>query len=73
MDGHELAMRLRADPLHAGLVLIALTGWKANDEPPRPPGSVANGFDHHLMKPPDIDDLTAVLAAIRPRPEPDLA
>jgi CheY-like chemotaxis protein len=69
MDGHELAARLRADPVHTGLTLIALSGWKVEDEPARPPGAVTNGFDHHLLKPPDIDALTAVLAAPRPRPQ----
>jgi CheY-like chemotaxis protein/nitrogen-specific signal transduction histidine kinase len=68
MDGHELAARLRADPLNSGLMLIALSGWKADDEPPRTPGPVTSGFDHHLLKPPDITALIAVLAGVHPRP-----
>jgi signal transduction histidine kinase len=70
MDGHELAARLRADPLHGGLVLIALSGWTADDEPPRTPGPATSGFDHHLLKPPDIAALVAVLTAARPLPVP---
>jgi signal transduction histidine kinase/ActR/RegA family two-component response regulator len=61
MDGWQLAARLRADPALAGLVLIALSGWKTDDDPPRAAGAAARGFDHHLMKPPNIERLIAVL------------
>jgi signal transduction histidine kinase/CheY-like chemotaxis protein len=58
MDGCELAIRLRARPVHAGLVLIALTGWGQDDDRER----VARaGFQHHLLKPVSVAALTAVM------------
>ncbi len=79
MDGHQLAAHLRADPLHAGLVLVALSGWKLEDAPQQKPGAVAtagarepaaHGFDHHMLKPPDLQRLTTVLADLPARPQP---
>jgi signal transduction histidine kinase/CheY-like chemotaxis protein len=64
MDGHELAALLKADSAHAELVLIALTGWKAAEEAPGTGNPQPRDFDHHLLKPPDIERLTAVLASL---------
>ena len=58
MDGFELARRLRDDPLHDGLTLIALTGWGQPSDRER---AAAAGFDRHLLKPVDIADLTRTL------------
>jgi CheY-like chemotaxis protein len=58
MDGCEVAKRLRLDPRHAGLRLIALTGWGQGADRAR---SHACGFDAHLTKPADIDALTAAI------------
>ena len=64
MDGCELAQRLRSDPENAAMMLIALTGWGQPDDRQR----VAEaGFDHHLLKPPDIGQLMAVLQERRSR------
>lgn len=58
MDGYELARQVKASPKHAGTLLIALTGWgQAQDYSL----SRAAGFDHHLVKPPDIDKLRELL------------
>jgi CheY-like chemotaxis protein len=58
MDGYEVARQVRATPNHAGTLLIALTGWgQAHDRRQ----SRAAGFDHHLVKPPDIDKLRQLL------------
>jgi CheY-like chemotaxis protein len=65
MDGYELARRLRADlqPQHA--TFIALTGYgQTNDRML----SQAAGFDHHFVKPLDIDVLARVLAAVPRQP-----
>jgi CheY-like chemotaxis protein len=41
-------------------VLVAVTGWGQSED-------IRNaqlaGFDHHLVKPPDVDELWKVLAA----------
>jgi signal transduction histidine kinase/CheY-like chemotaxis protein len=58
MDGCELARRLRSNPEHAHIFLIALTGWGQHDDRVRVD---AAGFDHHLLKPVDIAELRALL------------
>jgi CheY-like chemotaxis protein len=63
MDGFEVARRLRADPLQEGLVIVALTGWGQEEDRRRTAGS---GFDHHLTKPVDVDQLLDILGRIRP-------
>ena len=62
MDGHTLARRLRAEPATAGALMIALTGYgQAQDRAL----SKAAGFDHHFVKPVDLEQLTGVLAQAR--------
>jgi signal transduction histidine kinase/ActR/RegA family two-component response regulator len=63
MDGHEVARRIRAIPQYAGALLIALTGWGQDQDFAL---SSAAGFDHHLVKPPDINRLRAILAQSPP-------
>ncbi len=59
MDGYEVARRLRASPEHARTLLIALTGW-GQDQDRRQ--SRAAGFDHHIVKPPDLPGLIKLIA-----------
>lgn len=59
MDGYEVARRIRADPDHRHISLIALTGWGQDEDRRR---SSAAGFDHHLVKPADLDQLRQLLA-----------
>jgi len=61
MDGYEVARALRADPRHADLVVVALTGWGAERDRAR---THAAGFDHHLTKPVDPPALEAFLDRI---------
>jgi CheY-like chemotaxis protein len=70
MDGHEVARRIRANPQHAGLVLIALTGWGQDQDFAL---SSAAGFDHHLVKPPDINRLRTILMRAPADGRPGLA
>jgi CheY-like chemotaxis protein len=60
IDGYEVARRLRAEPLTAGVVLAALTGWGQEEDRRR---SHAAGFDAHLVKPVAEDAIRALLAA----------
>ncbi len=58
MDGYEVARRIRANPANRHISLIALTGWGQDEDRKR---SVAAGFDHHLVKPADIEELRQLL------------
>jgi signal transduction histidine kinase len=58
MDGYEVARRIRANPKHRNISLIALTGWGQDEDRQR---STAAGFNHHLVKPADIDQLRQLL------------
>jgi signal transduction histidine kinase/ActR/RegA family two-component response regulator len=66
MDGYEVARRLRAQPAGQAIVLVALTGWGQEEDRIR---SRDAGFDHHLVKPTDIDALQRLFAdaAAHPR------
>jgi signal transduction histidine kinase len=64
LDGYEVARRIRNDPAFASSILVALTGWGQEEDRRR---SSAAGFDHHLVKPVDIEVLEAVLhSALEP-------
>jgi signal transduction histidine kinase/CheY-like chemotaxis protein len=58
MDGYEVARRIRENPANRQISLIALTGWGQEEDRRR---SVAAGFDHHLVKPADIEQLRQLL------------
>jgi len=59
IDGNELARRLRAQPETAHALLVAVTGYgQENDRK----ATLAAGFDHHLVKPVDLEALAAILA-----------
>ena len=65
MDGCELAVRLKSQPAHAGMLLIALTGWGQQADQRR----IADaGFDHHLLKPVDTDELVQLIEERRVEP-----
>jgi signal transduction histidine kinase/ActR/RegA family two-component response regulator len=59
MDGYEVSRHVRSSN-HKDVLLIALTGWGQLDDRER---SKRAGFDHHLVKPPDIDRLRSILVA----------
>lgn len=60
----ELARRLRADPAHHGLLLVVLTGWGQPDDRVR---IAQAGFDHHLLKPVDVEELSTALRQLAQR------
>ena len=63
MDGYEVARRIRARPDAVDTTLIALTGW--GDPGDRRRTELA-GFQHHLVKPVDLDTMRMVLRRISP-------
>jgi len=62
MNGYELARQMRRLAGLEGTVLVALTGWGDDNDRAR---SKAAGFDHHLIKPADMDAVEALLSALQ--------
>ena len=60
MDGYAVARALRAAPETASAFLIALTGYGQDDDRRR---ALEAGFDAHLTKPADLEDLRRLLAS----------
>ena len=58
MDGYELAARLRGLPELNGIRLFALTGYGQESDRQK---TLDAGFDHHFVKPIDLDAIEAVL------------
>jgi CheY-like chemotaxis protein len=61
MDGYEVAKRLRR-MFHARVLLIAVTALSLEED--RKPSRQA-GFDRHLVKPVDLQEVRRLLAAAR--------
>jgi CheY-like chemotaxis protein len=59
MNGYELARRLRGGLAPRKMLLVALTGYSHPEDRRR---TREAGFDHHLMKPLDADQLQRLLA-----------
>jgi len=60
LDGYEAARRIRARPQLKPLLLVALTGYGHEENRLQ---AQAAGFDHHLVKPVDLDVLQQLFAA----------
>ena len=58
IDGFQLARRIRSSPDLGGTRLIAMTGFGRPEDRKR---ALACGFDHHLVKPLDLDELERLL------------
>jgi PAS domain S-box-containing protein len=54
LDGHEAARRIRQEPWGKNIRLVALTGWGQDEDRQK---SKDAGFDHHVVKPVDPDEL----------------
>jgi CheY-like chemotaxis protein len=59
LSGYEVARALRLEPWATDLQLIALTGWGQDDDRR---SALEAGFDHHLTKPIDPDQLESLIA-----------
>ncbi len=64
MDGNALARHLRALPQTAASLLVAITGYGQDSD--RKETSAA-GFDYHLVKPIDPNELLSILAELDSR------
>jgi len=64
LSGYELARRLRRQAGGDQRVLVAVTGWGQPEDRLR---TEEAGFDHHLVKPPELDDIRAICARLQPR------
>ncbi|GLC91298.1 hypothetical protein Tamer19_07060 [Cupriavidus sp. TA19] len=60
MDGYEVARRLRVMPGFAETTLIALSGYAGEEHLER---ARQAGFDHHLVKPAALAQLTQLIAS----------
>jgi PAS domain S-box-containing protein len=58
MDGYAVARALRADAATRDVTLVALTGYALPQDEQR---AHEAGFDRHLAKPPDLDELQRIL------------
>ena len=58
LSGYDAARRIRLQKRSAPLLMIALSGWGQEDDRRK---SKEAGFDHHFVKPVDIESLTNVL------------
>jgi CheY-like chemotaxis protein len=54
MSGYEVARAIRSDVVWVSTILVALTGWVADDDRRR---SAEAGVDFHMVKPIEIDQL----------------
>ncbi len=61
LDGYEVARQIRARQPGRRPVLVALTGWGQQDDRRRVREA---GFDHHLVKPAELETLRALLSAL---------
>ncbi|WP_169979299.1 hybrid sensor histidine kinase/response regulator [Tautonia rosea] len=67
MDGYDVARQIRSQPAGASRTLIALTGWGQASDRLR---SREAGFDQHLVKPVDPDELLDLLRQLYPKSIP---
>jgi DNA-binding response OmpR family regulator len=58
--GYEVARLIRAETWGGAVRLIAVTGWGQNEDKVR---AIDAGFDHHLTKPIEADQLERLLNA----------
>jgi PAS domain S-box-containing protein len=65
MNGYEACRRIRSQAWGKGMLLVAMTGWGQDEDRER---SSQAGFDVHLVKPVDHDELFEIIAGTRPAP-----
>jgi signal transduction histidine kinase/ActR/RegA family two-component response regulator len=60
MDGYQVAAELRSLPDLQGALIVALTGYGQGSDRRRTAGA---GFDHHLVKPVDLEELRRLVSS----------
>lgn len=60
LNGYDAARRIREKPWGKKILLVALTGWGQDEDRRR---SSEAGFNHHLVKPLDLDALQRLLVS----------
>ncbi len=58
ITGYEVAREIRREPWGGEVLLLAITGWGQREDKER---ASAAGFDHHLTKPVDADQVEKLL------------
>jgi CheY-like chemotaxis protein len=61
LDGNDLARQLRAQPETAQSIMIAITGYGQEQDRKR---TAESGFDHHLVKPVNMEQLLRLLSEV---------
>jgi len=61
LSGHDVCRRIRAESWGKDIVIIALTGWGQEEDRRK---SQEAGFDGHLVKPVDYDELLELLSSL---------
>jgi PAS domain S-box-containing protein len=64
LNGYEACRRIRDHAWGGAIVMVAITGWGQEEDREQ---SHAAGFDLHLVKPVDHDELLRVVGSARPR------
>jgi DNA-binding response OmpR family regulator len=62
IDGYQLAAQIRRDDGLKGATLIAISGYDRDDDRMLAQGA---GFDHHLVKPIDCDELIKLIKDLK--------
>ena len=63
MDGYQVAEKLRQEDCGRVAILVAITGYAQEKDRDRSRGA---GFDHHLAKPVDYDELLTLISEAQP-------
>ncbi len=58
ITGDQVARAVRGEPWGAHVLMVAVTGWGQPEDKER---ASAAGFDHHLTKPVDLDQMEKLL------------
>ncbi|HVZ89061.1 MAG TPA: response regulator [Polyangia bacterium] len=62
MDGLEVCRKIRALPVATQPTMVAVTGWGQDEDRRR---TREAGFNHHLVKPVELENLSKVLQTVR--------